>query len=145
MTKEELKTYCGAEFKNIDTVLDELFSLASPDETEYTTAEIAAIAAFISNAYLGVENILKQMLMFDGLDVTDAPVWHEKVLKKANEIGILPPNLFQILSKYLSFRKFFMYSYAFNIKWDELKPLVDALKDVIKKFKTEVMEYIETV
>ena len=145
MTKEELKTYCDAEFKNIDRVLDELFSVASPDETEYTAAEIAAIAAFISNAYLGVENILKQMLMFDGLDVTDAPVWHEKVLKKANEIGILPPDLFQILSRYLSFRKFFMYSYAFNIKWEELKPLVNALKDVIKRFRAEVAEYIETV
>lgn len=145
MTKEELKTYCDGEFKNIDRALDELFSLASPDETEYTASEIAAIAAFVSNAYLGVENILKQMLLFDGLDVADAPVWHEKVLKKANEIGILPPDLFQILSKYLSFRKFFMYSYAFNIKWEELKPLVDALKDVIKKFRAEVAEYIETV
>ncbi|MBI4837582.1 MAG: hypothetical protein HY806_00185 [Nitrospirae bacterium] len=145
MTKEELKTYCDAEFKNIDKVLDELSPFVSSDETEYTTAEIAAIAAFISNAYLGVENILKQMLMFDGLDVTDAPVWHEKVLKKANEIGILPPDLFQILLKYLSFRKFFMYSYAFNITWEKLKPLVDALKDVIKRFRTEVMEYMETV
>ncbi|MBI5195391.1 MAG: hypothetical protein HZA10_03615 [Nitrospirae bacterium] len=145
MTKEELKTYCDAEFKNIDKVLDELSPFVSSGEMEYTAAEIAAIAAFISNAYLGVENILKQMLMFDGLDVADAPVWHEKVLKKATEIGILPPDLFQILSKYLSFRKFFMYSYAFNIKWEELKPLVDVLKDVIKRFRTEVMEYMETV
>lgn len=145
MTKEELKEYCDAEFKNIDKSVDELFSIVSPDKSEYTVSELAAISTFVFNTYIGIENILKQMLLFDGLDVTDSPQWHEKVLKKAGEIGILPPDLLQILLRYLSFRNFFVYSYIFNIKWEELKLLVDAIKDVLQRFKSEVQEYMETI
>lgn len=145
MTKEELKEYCDAEFKNTDRVMDELSSVYTPEKSEYTLAERAAIATFIINIYSGVENILKQMLIFDKLDIKDSPEWHEKVLKKAGEIGILPPDLFQILSKYLSFRNYFLYAYIFNIKWEDMKVLVDAIRDVLVKLKTEIDEYLQAI
>lgn len=145
MTKDELKEYCDAEFKNIDRVMTELFFVYSPDTSEYTVTEQAAIATFILNAYNGIENILRQMLIFDKLDTTDSPEWHKKVLKKSAELAILPRELYQVLLKYLSFRNFFVYSYSFNINWEELKVLIEAMKDVIVKFKSEVNEYIQTI
>ncbi|MBI4686659.1 MAG: hypothetical protein HY756_02615 [Nitrospirae bacterium] len=143
MTKEELKTYCDSEFKNIDMAMDELFSIVTPEKPEYSLRELAAISTFILNIYTGIEKTLKQMLLYDSLDVTDSPHWHEKVLKKSAEIGILPPDLFQVLTRYLSFRTVFTYSYIFNIKWEDLKVLVDAIKDIEGKFKSEVNEYIQ--
>ncbi len=145
MTTEELKKSCDEEFKKIDRAVDETFSVYRPDKTDHTIAEQAAIAAFTVNIYGGFENILKQMLIFDKLDITDSPDWHEKVLKKAGEIGILPPELFQTFSRYLAFRNYFIYTYIFDIKWDELKALVEAVPDIITKFKTEVEEYIQTI
>ena len=145
MTIEELKRSCDEEFGNIDSVKEELFSLYSPEKSEYSIAERAAMASFVINIYGGIEKILKQMLVFDKLDIKDSPEWHEKVLKKAGEIGILPPELFQILSRYLSFRNYFIYSYIFNIKWDDLKGLVDAIGDLLVKFRAEVDEYIQTI
>lgn len=145
MTIDELKRYCDEEFSNIERVKGELFSIYKPEKSAYTLAEEAAIAAFIVNIYSGVENILKQMLIYDRLDVGDAPGWHEKVLKKASEIGILPPELFQIFSKYLAFRNYFLYTYIFNIKWEELKVLADAIREVIAKFRIEVDEYIQMI
>ncbi|MBI4653706.1 MAG: hypothetical protein HY752_01705 [Nitrospirae bacterium] len=145
MTKEELKERCNSEFESIDRIVNELSFLVSHQKSEYTIVEVAAISAFVLNVYTGVENILKQMLLFDGLDVSDSPTWHENVLKKSAEIGILPPDLLQALSRYLSFRTIFVYSYIFNIKWEELKVLVDAIRDVIGRFKTEVGEYIQTI
>ncbi len=145
MTKNELKKYCDNEFINIDRIMNELSLVYKPDKSEYTLSEQAAISAFIVNIYSGFENILKQMLLFDKLDVDDSPSWHEKVLKKSSEIGILPPELFQTLAKYLAFRNFFIYAYIFNITMEELKVLADAVNDVLTKFKTEVNEYIETI
>lgn len=145
MTIDELKKYCDGEFRSIDRIMDELFSVYRPEKSDHTLAEEAAIAAFIVNIYSGLENILKQMLIFDKLDIKDSPAWHEKVLKKANEIGILPPDLYQILSKYLAFRNYFIYAYIFNIKWEEMKVLVSAIKDVLTKFRSEVDEYIQTI
>ncbi|MBI5740605.1 MAG: hypothetical protein HZA16_07780 [Nitrospirae bacterium] len=145
MTIEELKKHTGQEFENIYRIVSELFSLYREEKTEYTLAEQAAVATFIVNIYSGVERILKQMLLFDKLDVHDSPEWHEKVLRKSSEIGILPPDLFHVLSNYLSFRNYFIYNYIFNVKWENVKALSDAVNDVISKFKSEVNEYLETI
>jgi len=115
MTLDELKQYCSGEFQNIDRIVNELYSFYKSDKTEYALAEEAAMATFIMNAYCGVENVLKQMLLYDKLEIADSPGWHEKVLRKAGEIGILPPELFQMLSRYLSFRNYFIYSYVFTL------------------------------
>ena len=142
MTIEELKRYCDEEFGNIDRVKEELFSLYSTEKSEYSTPEKAALASFVINIYGGIEKILKQILIFDKLDVKESPEWHEKVLKKSGEIGILPPELFQILSRYLSFRNYYIYSYIFNIKWEDLKAMVDPIDDLLTRFRSEVDEYI---
>lgn len=145
MTAEELKKFCDGEFGNIERITAELYTVYKQEKTEYSLSEQAAVAAFLVNVYSGVENILKQMLVFDRLDISDSPSWHEKVLKKAIEIGILTPDLFQVFSKYLAFRNFFIYAYIFNMNWDETKILVEALNDVLKNFKTEIEEYIQTI
>lgn len=145
MTLDELKQFCDGEFQNIDRVINELFSVYKPDKHEYTLAEQASVAALVVNAYSGIETILKQMLVYDKLDVSDAPGWHEKVLRKANEIGILPPELYQVLTKYLTFRNYFIYAYIFNIKWEDITALVDIIRDVLAQFRSEVDEYITTI
>jgi len=145
MTIEELRNYLDQEFGNIDKVVNELFSLYKPEKSEYTLAEKAAVAAFIVNIYSGIEKILKEMLLFDKLDVHDSPEWHEKVLKKSSEIGILPPDLFKILSSYLAFRNYYIYTYIFNIKWENITALADTVNDVVGKLKTEINEYIQTI
>lgn len=145
MTVDELNKYSDEEFKNIDRVIEELFNVYKPEQTTYSLAEQAAMATFIVNVYGGIENILKKMLIYDKLDIDDSPEWHEKLLQKSSEIGILPPELFQVLSRYLSFRNFFIYNYAFNIKWEDMKVLVDALKDLNNKFRAEIDEYLQVL
>ena len=145
MTIDELKRYCDEEFGNIDRVKKELFSLFSNEKSEYSISERAALSSFVINIYGGIEKILKQMLIFDKLDVKESPEWHEKVLQKSGEIGILPPELFQILTRYLSFRNFYIYSYVFDIKWEDLKAMVDAIGDLVSRFRSEVDEYIQTI
>lgn len=145
MTLDELKQYCSGEFANIEKVRTELFSVYSPEKADYTLSEKASIAALVVNIYGGIENVLKQMLIFDKLDVKDSPEWHEKVLRKAGEIGILPPDLVQVLSRYLAFRNFFLYTYIFNMNWEDIKALVDALNDLIGQIRKEVEEYLQTI
>jgi hypothetical protein len=145
MTIEELNNYLDQEFGNIDRIVNELFSLYKSEKSEYTLAEQAAVAAFIVNIYSGIEKILKQMLLFDKLDVHDSPEWHEKVLRKSSEIGILPPDLFKILSSYLAFRNYYIYTYIFNIEWENVTALADTVNDVVGKLKTEINEYIQTI
>ena len=145
MTIDDLKKYCDNEFTNINRIVDELYSVYKPDKTEYPVAEQAAISALLINIYSGIENILKQMLKFDKLEVDDSPDWHEKVLRKAGEIAILPPDLIQFLSKYLAFRNYFLYTYIFNIKWDDMKSMVESARDIVSNVHSEVEEYIQSI
>lgn len=145
MTIEELNNYLDQEFGNIDRIVNELFSLYRPEKSEYTLAEQAAVAAFIVNIYSGIEKILKQMLLYDKLDVQNSPEWHEKVLRKSSEIGILPPDLFKILSSYLAFRNYYIYTYVFNIKWENITALADTVNDVVGKLRSEINEYIQSI
>ncbi len=145
MTIDELNKYCKGEFSNIDRIVDELYSVYRLDKSDYTVTDQAAMSALLINIYGGIEGVLKQVLKFDKLDVGDSPDWHEKVLRKAGEIAILPPDLIQLLSKYLAFRNYFLYTYVFNIKWDDMKFMIDAVRDVVSSVHTEVEEYIQSI
>ncbi|MBL7031930.1 MAG: hypothetical protein ISR97_01975 [Nitrospira sp.] len=145
MTIDELKKYCDNELKNIDRVTEEIFSVYKPDKAEYSVTEQAAIGALMMNVYTGIEKVLKQMLLFDKLDVTDSPEWHNKILRKAGEIGIIPPELQPVLAQFLLFRNFFIYNYTFDVKWEEVRVLVDAVKDLNGKLRSEIEEYLQTI
>lgn len=143
MTRQQLKEYCEAEFENINVVVSELFSVVKAKESGYSIAELAAIATFIHNFYNGIENILKRVLYFRQIILRETPTWHKDLLKASLDEGIIPADLYNILSNYLSFRHFFVHAYSFNLRWKELKPLVDGLDKALRKFKSAIYSYID--
>ena len=145
MTKQQLKKYCEAEFDNIDAVISEIFIVAVPAKTEYSTAELAAIATFIHNFYNGIENILKRILIYEKNEIKESPTWHKHLLKSSADKGILSDELYNALSNYLSFRHFFIHSYGFSLRWDELRPLVDGIQSKLDLFKNSVNGYIDSL
>lgn len=80
MKAKQLKEYCEAEFENIDTVIDNLFSVVNPAKSKYSTPELAAIATFIHNCYNGMENVLKRILAFKQIETKDSPTWRREIL-----------------------------------------------------------------
>src|SRR3989304_8688349 len=104
MTSLRLKEYCEAEFENIDTVVSEFFFVVRPKKIDYSTAELAAIATFIHNYYNGIENVLKRVLSLKQVEIKDTPTWHRDLLKISSDTGIIPNDLHDTLSNYLSFR-----------------------------------------
>ncbi|MBU0987681.1 MAG: hypothetical protein KKH68_10570 [Proteobacteria bacterium] len=143
MTDDQLREYCDAEFENIDAVEVELRSIVRPEKSEYSIAELAAISTFIHNIYNGIENILKRVFRANQIKIDDTPTWHKDLLKTASDIEIIPNDLYVTLSDYLSFRHFFVHSYSFRLKWEELKPLVDGLGGMLNKFRSAINHYIE--
>ncbi|MCL4537852.1 MAG: hypothetical protein M1610_09710 [Nitrospirae bacterium] len=143
MTGQQLKEYCEAEFENIASVLTEIALIVAPTKTQYTTAELAAIATFIHNCYNGIENVLKRISSYSKLEIKDTSTWHKDLLKASLDQGIITNDLYNALSIYLSFRHFFVHAYSFALRWEEMKPLVDDIEDTLKKFKSETYDYID--
>jgi uncharacterized protein YutE (UPF0331/DUF86 family) len=141
MTKQQLNEYCNAEFENIDTVLYQLKVVLKP-EADYSIAELAAIATFIHNFYNGVENILKRISAYRQIELKNTPTWHKDILKTAADFGIITDELYDSLSNYLSFRHFFVHSYSFTLRWEELKPLVNDIEKTLSTYKTATYIFI---
>ncbi len=142
MTKKQLSEYCDAEFENIDSVLAELASVIKPRKQEYSVADLAAAATFIHNCYNGIENILKRILVHLDVDIRETPAWHKDLLKTSSDRKIISKNLYDALSDYLSFRHFFIHAYSFTLRWEELKPLANSLKDISEEFRSAIYDFI---
>lgn len=138
MQNQQLREYCAAEFENIETVLSELHFVIRPGKADYSVAELAAIATFVHNCYNGVENILKRVFLSQQTAIKDSPTWHRELLKTSFDKGIISEELYEILSNYLSFRHFFVHAYSFNVRWEELRPLVEKLENTIMEFKSAI-------
>lgn len=143
MTSQQLKEYCEAEFENINTVTSELFSVVEAGKSDYSVAELAAMATFIHNCYNGVENILKRVLSFRNIKMKDTPTWHKDLLRMSLEAGIITGDLYEGLITYLSFRHFFVHAYSFALKWDDMKPLAESLKETLMKFESAINDHID--
>ena len=44
-----------------------------------------------------------------------------------------------------SFRHFFIHSYGFSLRWDELRPLVDGIQSKLDLFRNSVKGYIDSL
>ncbi len=143
MTSQQLKEYCEAEFENISAVTSELFSVVEAGKSDYSVAELAAMATFIHNCYNGIENILKRVRSFRNIEMKDTPTWHKDLLKMSLEAEIITGNLYEWLTTYLSFRHFFVHAYSFALKWDDMKPLVEGVEETLIKFESAINDYID--
>ena len=143
MIKDQLKEYFEAEFEKIEAVKSELFAVVRDEKLEYSTAELAAIATFIHNIYNGFESLLKRTLAAYRIKIEDSPTWHKDLLKTSSDMGIISNEIYVALSDYLSFRHFFVHAYSFTLKWEELKPLVDGIEEILGKFRSAVYNFID--
>ncbi len=145
MNKKRLKEYCDVEFENISMVLNELFSVLDENKSEYSKAELAAIATFLHNYYSGTENIIKRVLQFENCKIKNSATWHKDLLKICFEKGIIAEELFHSLLSFLSFRHYFVHSYSFNLRWEELKPLVNTVKETNKNISFSIYNWIDNL
>ncbi|MDA8388155.1 MAG: hypothetical protein M0Z58_05770 [Nitrospiraceae bacterium] len=145
MNKDELLGYCKGEFEKLKGLAATLSSFCPADKTTGRLEETAAMGAFLFSVYTGMERVLEQLLLFDSLNIGGTQARHPEILKKAAELGIVPPDLHQTLAGYLAFREFFSQSYVTELNWQKLCGLARASEETVARLEKEVFEYIETV
>lgn len=143
MTKLQIREYCDAEFENLDLVLSELFNVVIAGKEDYSISELAAIAVFIHNFYNSVENIIKRILIFKGINIKNSSTWHKDLLTTALQYELISEKIINKLIIYLSFRHFFIHAYVISLKWLEIKPLVENIKEVVENFKSEICCFLD--
>jgi len=131
-----LRERVNVEMENISVVLKELEKIK--DKPNKSIVELAGIGTFLHNIYTGIENIFKQILSSQGIQIPSSDSWHQDLLIQATDKGIITETIKKQLAKYLAFRHFFIHAYGFLLDEKELKLLVDDVFGVYSSFKTEI-------
>ncbi|MEW6007343.1 MAG: hypothetical protein AB1595_04210 [bacterium] len=132
-----------AEMENITNVLTELERVKDRPEKELIV--LVGIGAYLQNIYTGMENILKQLLSYKSISISDTPTWHKDLLNLSIKHNFITKETADKIGKYLFFRHFFTHAYGFLLDETKLKPLMDNAHEVYSKFKREVDDYLAKI
>jgi hypothetical protein len=133
------KKYLINELDNIERIIMEINIVKDKEKKELVV--IAGLASFLQNFYNGIENILRHILLAKDIIIEKSPTWHKDLLNSAVQSKILGKKLSKSIGEYLAFRHFFNHAYGFYLNEEELKPLLDDAKNILKQFKKEIICY----
>ncbi|HHE39166.1 MAG TPA: hypothetical protein ENL20_11440 [Candidatus Cloacimonetes bacterium] len=108
-----------AEFEFIEKILKELE--IAKDNPDKELVVIVGISAYLQNIYMGIENILKQLLKHKRIPIPNTSTWHKDLINSAIRNKIIKEDTANKIGKYLFFRHFFTHAYSFQIDEDKLK------------------------
>jgi uncharacterized protein YutE (UPF0331/DUF86 family) len=131
----ELKERVEAEFENIERLLAEIPVNIS---SSLSLLELAGVAALLHNLYSGMENVLKQLVQAQGMEIPGGASWHRDLVEMTSSAGIISDTTAQEIRKYLAFRHFFSHAYVLDLQIDPIKPLADNAAQMFKAFRSDI-------
>ena len=125
-----------AELENIEHIISELPPLDSL--SNLSTLELAGVAALIHNFYNGIENIIKQAVLFRQQEIPQGSSWHRDLVNIAVDSKIITDSTATLLRQYLAFRHFFSHGYSFDIDPQRIRPLLAEIQITLEVVRDQI-------
>lgn len=152
MNVNELKDQIAIEFESIERTLGEVRSLCRDlAHRDPVPREVAAGGLFLANFYNGVENVLKRVWLFHGLPLPSGEAWHVELFKgfchpvRGALPCLLDPALEADLAPFRRFRHVVFHAYGVRLRWDHMRPGLEAAGGIFHRFKARVEGYLQTL
>jgi ribonuclease HepT-like protein len=101
--------------------------------------ELAGVGGMLQSIYNGIENILRQIMMAHGQPIKDHSQWHQQLIRDALAHGFISEQTTNQLIPYLTFRHLYRNAYIMDLRADRMRPLIDALDQMLSDFKRDVL------
>ncbi|MHB8056914.1 MAG: ribonuclease toxin HepT-like protein [Desulfuromonadaceae bacterium] len=148
MTASELCEEISIELEMMGNTVNEAISLLNElSVREPTVREKTAAGAFLAQFYGGVENILKRVHRYHGIQLPTGDSWHTDVFKRFCNPAYPPfpvlfdPSLAADLSPFRKFRHVVYHGYGFQFDWERMKEGLGVVDNVYSRFVVSITDY----
>lgn len=150
MTLAELREEISIELEMMGSVVSEAVSLLNDlADKEPTVREKTAAAAFLAQFYGGIENILKRIHRYHGINLPVGDSWHIDIFKRFCSPPYAPfPVIFDAelatdLSPFRKFRHVVYHGYGFQVDWERMKEGLGKVEVAYSRFAHSVSGYMD--
>ena len=138
LSMTDINEQIEVECENIERVLSELYVVGSLDKL--SRLELAGAGSLLHNFYNGIENILKQIITAQEVELPCGPSWHRELIDTANSSKIISTTTANDLKRYLAFRHFFSHGYSIDLRLNLIKPLIEDAEKVFMAFRNDILK-----
>ncbi|MFQ6015370.1 MAG: nucleotidyltransferase family protein [Anaerolineae bacterium] len=144
---EALRLEIESEIRHLDHVAESLNRFLADTPAEPDELAIRGFASLLHDFYNGTERIFERIAVrLDG-DLPPGPSWHTLLLQRMSQpFGSVRPavidrSLEVELSEYLRFR----HTYGYDLEWERVRKLSQALSQVLETLKRQLAAFLATV
>ena len=150
------------ELGQMDIVVEELEAIADDvGDGPATLRERAAASAFLASFYMGVENVLKRIVRYHGVDLPQEKRWHVELFEQfcapepdtpQSDISQSSPlpvlfegELIRQMDAYRRFRHVIHHGYERDLDYDKMRSGIEGARRTFERFRDEVESCIQSL
>jgi len=105
--------------------------------------EVIALGTLLQNVYMGIERILRCLLLMKGSSIEKTEGWHQALLNQAMREGFMSAVEFRAFLELLKFRHIHMHGYAHMLKEERVRELASAVPKLIREYLDSHERYFD--
>ena len=105
--------------------------------------EVVALGTWLQNAYMGIERILRCLLLMKGSGIDRTEGWHQALLNQAMREGFVSEVEFPAFLELLKFRHMHMHGYGHTLKEERVRELASRVSELIREYLDSHERYFD--
>ena len=145
---EALRFEIENELRNLERLVERSNQFLARAPAEPDEVQVQGEAKYLHDFYNGVERIFERIAVrLDG-DLPEGPNWHTLLLKRMGQpFGSVRPAVIDYplekkLAEYLRFRHLFRHTYGYDLEWQRVRGLGEALPDLFEALKAQLSDFL---
>ena len=147
MNASKLGEEVRLELQQTERTVEELEALeADVGAGPATAREEVAAGQFLASFDMGVENVLRRMARYHGLEPPQSEQWHVELFRwfcspPQNRLPLpvlFPDRLAEAMKPYRRFRHVVHHTYGIELKWERMQEGVQDVRSVFEQFRSQV-------
>jgi predicted nucleotidyltransferase len=148
---EALAFEIANEFRNLERVAERLSEFLQRAPAKPDDIQVQGGGKYLHDFYNGVERIFERIAVRLDDDLPAGPNWHTLLLQRMGQPfgsrrpAVIDRGLEVKLADYLRFRHLFRHTYGYDLEWERVRELGQALPGVLEALRAQVVAFLSAL